>query len=323
MSTEGVTYSNCARDAEVLGATEQIRGKPLPRIGRCIARAAVAAQIHSDDMPVLRQLFRHLVPTTRVKAIGMHHQNLLRANIAAVEDAQAHVIHIKEMLPVVSRQSDFSSPKTLQFRRTAPKALHSRIARSISSAPLDNVTSKIVSDESERLILVDAADQVLGHLDKSACHDGEGVLHRAFSLFIFNAAGELLIQQRASSKRLWPDFWSNSCCSHPRAGETMELAVQRRCEQELGFRTPLRFLYKFEYSAQFEELGSEHELCSVYVGTFQGGPRVNTTEIKAWRWIAPAELEQELQSQPQLFTPWFKLEWQRLREEFADGMVRV
>ena len=202
------------------------------------------------------------------------------------------------------------------------KALHSRFARHIER-PLDNVTSKIVSDESERLILVNDQDQVTGHLDKSACHNGDGVLHRAFSLFIFNASGELLIQQRASSKRLWPDFWSNSCCSHPRAGETMELAVQRRCEQELGFRAPLRFVYKFEYRAQFQDIGSEHELCSVYVGTFQGEPRVNTTEIKNWRWVSPAVLEQQLESEPDRFTPWFKLEWRRLTEDFSDRVVNV
>lgn len=103
----------------------------------------------------------------------------------------------------------------------------------------------------------------------------------------------------------------------------MELAVLRRCEQELGFRTPLRFLYKFEYSAQYQNLGSEHELCSVYIGTYQGVPRVNATEIKSWRWISREALEQELQSQPDVFTPWFKLEWQRLREEFADYMADV
>jgi isopentenyl-diphosphate Delta-isomerase len=186
------------------------------------------------------------------------------------------------------------------------------------SSTLDKVTSKIVSDESESLILVDDKDNVVGHLDKSACHDGDGVLHRAFSLFIFNPKGELLLQQRAAGKRLWPNYWSNSCCSHPRKDETMEIAVQRRCEQELGFRTPLKFLYKFEYSAQFLDLGSERELCSVFVGQFDGLPMVNTNEIQAWQWIGAKQLDVALEETPHQFTPWFKLEWQRLREDFAD-----
>ena len=167
---------------------------------------------------------------------------------------------------------------------------------------------------------MDTQDNVVGHLDKSSCHDGAGILHRAFSLFIFNDKGELLLQQRASSKRLWPRFWSNSCCSHPREGETMEEAVQRRCEQELGFRTPMRFLYKFEYHAQFGALGSEHELCSVYTGIFSGEPVINATEIEAWQWLAPAELDRRLAQNPETFTPWFKLEWQRIKEAFADAI---
>ncbi len=146
------------------------------------------------------------------------------------------------------------------------------------------------------------------------------MLHRAFSLFIFNPAGELLLQQRAAEKRLWPDFWSNSCCSHPRQGETLDVAVQRRCEQELGFRTPLRFVYKFEYTARFGDLGSEHELCSVFIGTYEGEPVANTTEVQALRWMSPAAIDAALAANGDEFTPWFKLEWQRLRSEFADAL---
>lgn len=157
----------------------------------------------------------------------------------------------------------------------------------------------------------------IGTLDKQSCHDGAGTLHRAFSLFVFNPLGELLIQQRAPGKRLWPEYWSNSCCSHPRQGETMEFAVQRRSQQELGFATPMQFVYKFEYSAQFRDLGSEHELCSVFVGQFAGEPHVNATEIMDWCWCPVAQLEAQLQNEPEKFTPWFKLEWQHLQSEFA------
>src|SRR6202046_4797670 len=109
--------------------------------------------------------------------------------------------------------------------------------------------------DSDALILVDEADRRLGHLSKEACHQGRGVLHRAFSLLIFNGRGELLVQQRAPSKRLWPLYWSNSCCSHPRITESMEVATRRRLYEELGIGCTLEFLFTFEYQGQFDEAG--------------------------------------------------------------------
>lgn len=181
--------------------------------------------------------------------------------------------------------------------------------------------SDIVSSERERLILVDAGDRAIGELDKSACHDGEGRLHRAFSLFVFNPRRELLIQRRAPGKRLWPSYWSNSCCSHPRAGEEMTEAVARRLQQELGLRASLHYVYKFEYVAPYGDLGTEHELCWVYVGRSHDQPVINTTEISEWRWVAPADLTEELASHGDRFTPWFKLEWARLKLEFGDDLA--
>lgn len=173
----------------------------------------------------------------------------------------------------------------------------------------------IVSSEDEELILVDEQDTPIGHLDKASCHDGEGVLHRAFSLFLFDQSGQVLLQQRAPGKRLWPGYWSNSCCSHPRRAETMDEAVVRRLDQELGVRASLHFLYKFRYQAAFKTLGSEHELCWVYVGRCDQEPVVNQNEISDWRWVPPSDLEQELETHPERFTPWFKLEWARLQTE--------
>src|SRR6202142_1527753 len=148
--------------------------------------------------------------------------------------------------------------------------------------------------DSDALILVDEADRRLGHLSKEMCHEGRGVLHRAFSLLIFNGSGELLLQQRSASKRLWPLYWSNSCCSHPRRAETMEAAVHRRLYEELGLRCPLQFLFKFQYQAQFESEGSEQELCSVFIGRSSEAVRTDPQEIQAWRWIQPAALEAEM-----------------------------
>ena len=176
----------------------------------------------------------------------------------------------------------------------------------------------VVSFDDEPLILVDEHDREVGFLDKASAHLGQGVLHRAFSLFVFNPQGEVLLQQRASGKRLWPGFWSNTCCSHPRRGETMEEAIHRRLDEELGLQCPLQFLFKFEYQAQFDAEGAEHELCGVYAGRSAARPIVNINEISALRYISPDALDVEMKTQPQTFTPWFKIEWERLRREHAQ-----
>jgi isopentenyl-diphosphate delta-isomerase len=175
---------------------------------------------------------------------------------------------------------------------------------------------EVVSSEDETLILVDESDRVVGHLSKGACHDGEGVLHRAFSLFVFNRAGELLLQQRSKNKRLWPLFWSNTCCSHPREGETMDEAIHRRLGQELGMASELEFLFKFQYQAAYEDKGSEHEMCWVYIGVTDDEATPNRTEVADNRWVTPAELDDEMSDAPGKFTPWFVMEWRRVRGEF-------
>ena len=177
--------------------------------------------------------------------------------------------------------------------------------------------SRIVSSEAEELILVDGDDNEIGSLSKAAAHDGDGVLHRAFSVFLFNPNGKLLLQQRAQGKRLWPGYWSNSCCSHPRRGETMALAAERRLSEELGLRCDLEFVYKFQYQAPFGDLGSENELCSVFVGRSDEPPATNRNEIAAVRYVAPADLDRELAERPESFTPWFKMEWQVIRPRFT------
>jgi len=181
-----------------------------------------------------------------------------------------------------------------------------------------------VTVDSEPLILVDDADREVGHLDKAQCHAGAGVLHRAFSLLIFNGNGETLLQQRAPSKRLWPLYWSNSCCSHPRRAESMEGAIHRRLREELGCSCPLHFLFKFRYQAQFDATSAEHELCSVFIGRLNGQPRINRSEICAWRWVRPEALEEELGgAHAGKFTPWFRLEWERIWGEHRAALVAL
>jgi isopentenyl-diphosphate delta-isomerase len=176
----------------------------------------------------------------------------------------------------------------------------------------------VVSNANEELILVDELDREIGARTKRECHAGNGILHRAFSIFIFNGADELLLQQRSSDKPLWPNYWSNTCCSHPRRGESMEHAVSRRLEQELGFECPLHYLYKFKYHAQYGAVGAEHEYCWVYYGRYDGRVDVNVNEVASWRFVGVPALEEELTKQPDHFTPWFKMEWAHIRDNFLD-----
>src|SRR5256885_13900167 len=147
-----------------------------------------------------------------------------------------------------------------------------------------------ISPDCEPLILVDETDREVGHLSKAKCHDGHGVLHRAFSLLVFNDAGELLLQQRAASKRLWPRYWSNSCCSHPRRAETMEAAIHRRLYEELGLRCPLHFLFKFKYQAQFDTAGAGDQLASGFLGRCTDRPGGDPHARLSRRAIGPRRL---------------------------------
>ncbi len=184
--------------------------------------------------------------------------------------------------------------------------------------------AELVSSEDEPLILVDSNDRQLGYLNKAACHNGFGRLHRAFSVFIFNEDSEVLLQKRATGKRLWPSHWSNSCCSHPRRGESMQRAVRRRVDEELGLAgsalRDLRFVYRFEYHEKFQDLGSEHELCSVFLANTDREPIVNTLEIDEWAWIDPRELSDRLAQQTETHTPWLKREWAELLAKYADKL---
>jgi len=180
---------------------------------------------------------------------------------------------------------------------------------------------RIVSSEDEELILVDRDDNEIGYLSKALCHDRGGVLHRAFSLFLFNDSGELLLQKRGESKRLWPGFWSNSCCSHPRRGETMQIATLRRLSDELNIETSLEHVYQFCYTADFSDAGSENELCHVYLGAVRGDLQPNDSEISDVRFVSVRSLEVELAKFPERFTPWFKQEWQELTGKYRDRLV--
>lgn len=182
-----------------------------------------------------------------------------------------------------------------------------------------------VSFDDELLILVDGADNITGYENKDVAHRGQGLLHRAFSIFLFNDSGQVLLHKRAAAKPLWPGYWTNSCCSHPRKGETYRDAARRRLHEELGVSAELTFLYQFQYTADFDGRGSENELCAVFVGRLGASERVspNPTEIADCRWISCHELDVWLASERSAFTPWFQMEWARLQTDQREAVKKA
>lgn len=179
-------------------------------------------------------------------------------------------------------------------------------------------TQREVSFADESLILVDEHDREIGFASKQRCHEGQGLLHRAFSVFLFDRDGRVLLQQRAASKLLWPGYWANSCCSHPRRGETVAGAAERRLAEELGVQAELAPLFSFTYRAQYRNVGSEYELCWVLAGRLEGQPDPNPAEVAAVSFATADELTADLAARPELFTPWLHLEWPRVLAARSD-----
>ena len=158
----------------------------------------------------------------------------------------------------------------------------------------------------EFVVLVDQNDQKLGLMEKQQAHVA-GLLHRAFSVFVFNSKGELMIQQRAASKYHSPTLWTNTCCSHPRDNETYEQAAHRRLEEEMGFDCELEYKFNFIYKAHLENDLIEHELDHVFIGTFDDEPKLNPDEVMAYRWVELDDLKKDMEKNPQNYTAWFKI----------------
>ena len=165
------------------------------------------------------------------------------------------------------------------------------------------------------LILVDENDNEIGTETKDACHRNPVPLHRAFSIFVFNKKGQLLIQKRASSKKTWGGCWSNTVCSHPRKGETLEEATQRRLQEEFGFTTSLHYVFTFTYEAQWNDIWGEHEVDNVFFGTYDGPIAANKNEIEDWKFVDTGILRANMKRDPDAYTPWFKLSLERVLKE--------
>ena len=164
----------------------------------------------------------------------------------------------------------------------------------------------------EQVVLVDRKDRPIGLMDKLEAHKNGGRLHRAISVFLSrrkNGRVEVLVQQRSKEKPLWPLFWSNTVCTHPRDQEGYFECAVRRLHEELGIDMnpgDLKALYRLEYQAAYNQLLSEHELDTVLVGEYEGGVEPQISEAAAVKWMAWDTLQAEMQKNPSIYTPWFR-----------------
>jgi isopentenyl-diphosphate delta-isomerase len=166
------------------------------------------------------------------------------------------------------------------------------------------------------VILVNELDEALGVMEKMEAHE-KGLLHRAFSVFVFNSKGEWLLQQRADDKYHSPGLWTNTCCSHPQPGETVAQAAQRRLQEEMGFVTDLEKRFHFTYKADFDNGLTEHEFDHVFTGVYNGPIEPDQREVKSYRFVSSDLLKTQLQAEPHRFTAWFKIAYPQLEEYLA------
>ena len=168
------------------------------------------------------------------------------------------------------------------------------------------------SSPEEVLILVDRQDRQIGTESRAACHRHPLKLHRAFSVFLFDQDGRLLITKRSARKDTWPGFWSNACCSHPRDGESAEEAARRRLAEELSCSAELRFLFAFEYRADYDATWGEHEVDHVFVGHYGGPLAPDPDEVEKAEFVDIRALGQDVRDRPGRYTPWFRISLARV-----------
>jgi len=171
----------------------------------------------------------------------------------------------------------------------------------------------------EQVILVDENDNQIGVGEKIETHK-QAKLHRAFSVFILNSKNEMLLQQRAKVKYHCPGLWANTCCGHPRPGETVEKAAHRRIKEEFGFDAPFAEKLTYVYKVAFENGLNEHEFLHVFVGTADAiAPVPNPAEIDGWKWVPVKKIYADIAQNPDAYAFWFKLSMEKLKNEFIQS----
>ena len=174
--------------------------------------------------------------------------------------------------------------------------------------------------EEEKVILVDINDEPIGLMNKMEAHE-KALLHRAFSVFVLNRNNEIMLQQRASHKYHSPLLWTNTCCSHQRAGETNIQAGKRRLEEEMGFVVPLKELFSFIYKAPFDNGLTEHELDHVMIGYSNEEPKINPEEVESWKWMKIEDVKKDIENRPEIYTVWFKIIFDKFYHYLEDHKV--
>lgn len=169
------------------------------------------------------------------------------------------------------------------------------------------------------VILVDEQDRPLGTMGKMEVHQ-KALLHRAFSVFIFNDNGQMLLQKRAAKKYHSANLWTNACCSHPKPGENTLQAASQRLQDEMGFSTTIKKVFDFTYKAPFDNGLTEHEFDHVFVGKFSGTIQANPDEVGDYCYMSIEEIKSSIQSSPDKYTVWFKIAFPRV-EEYLAGVV--
>lgn len=167
------------------------------------------------------------------------------------------------------------------------------------------------------VILVDEQDNQLGLMEKIEAHE-KALLHRAFSVFIFNNEGELMLQQRALHKYHSPGLWTNTCCSHQRDGESNIEAGKRRLMEEMGFVVELEESTSFIYKATFDNGLTEHEYDHVMTGYYDKAPEINTDEVADWKWMLMADVKRDIQLNPENYTAWFKIIFDKFYNSLSE-----
>jgi isopentenyl-diphosphate delta-isomerase len=170
--------------------------------------------------------------------------------------------------------------------------------------------------DTQEVILVNEQDEQIGTMEKMEAHR-KAVLHRAFSVFIFNAKGEMLLQQRARHKYHSAGLWTNACCSHPSPGEETLVAANRRLIEEMGFSTPLEKMFSFTYKSEYDNGLTEHEFDHVFTGKFEGSIKPDPEEVQDYCFKSLDEIEGSLQSHPAKYTSWFHIAFPKLKEQLA------
>lgn len=170
----------------------------------------------------------------------------------------------------------------------------------------------------EQVVLVNERDESVGTMGKLRAHQ-EGALHRAFSVFLFDDQGRVLLQRRAAGKYHSAGLWTNTCCSHPRPQETIIDAAKRRLMEEMGIATEVEHRFHFIYRAALDNGLQEHELDHVLFGRFAGPAIPDPKEVGDWKYVSADALDEELKNHPDRYTVWLRECWQRVREELAKA----